>query len=43
LGILAVDEGRSNQEVREEARTAIIEWLNRNGQQDRFTTALGRV
>jgi hypothetical protein len=43
LGILAIDEGRSNQEVRVEARTAIIEWLNRNGQQDRFAKTLARM
>jgi hypothetical protein len=43
LGLLASDEGRSNQEVRDEARTAIAEWLNRMGQQDRFAKALGRV
>jgi hypothetical protein len=40
LGILATDEGRSNREVRDEARTAIIEWLDRRGQQDRFAEAL---
>jgi hypothetical protein len=43
LGLLASDEGRSNQEVRDEARTAIIEWLDRKGQQNRFAKALGRV
>ena len=43
LGTLAGDEGRSNQEVRDDARTAIAEWLKRKGEQNRFAKALGRV
>lgn len=41
LGTLAADEGRSNQQVRHEARTAITEWLDRANQRDRFADLLG--
>lgn len=40
LGILASDEGRSNHEVRNDARTAIDEWLQRDGEVDRFAAML---
>lgn len=41
LGRLAADEGRSNQQIRQEARQAITEWLDRQHQRDRFAAMLG--
>lgn len=40
LGLLAADEGRSNQQVRHEARAAIAEWLDRQNQHGRLSAML---
>jgi hypothetical protein len=41
LGVLASDEGRSNNQVRNDARTAINAWLRHRGEIDRFADMLG--
>lgn len=41
LGRLARDEGRSNQQIRDEARSAVTDWLARENLRERFSTILG--